>query len=239
MTNLDQIERDSGLGVYLRAAISRPSLLFSARLLRFFRGKTGVIIGGRLRWHFGALIKTARKTIGVDNCSDNFLEPYSESYVTDAGDLSFAQDESIDFVCSSHVFEHLANPLKAIAEWKRVVRNGGIIYIAVPDKRHTFDRKRDRTPLSHLIDDFDNNVDHTDQTHIAEFEEKWDPDPAQVPNKEQLLQDAECPPPACFHHHVWIVDDIREILEHMGLKVIYGPVLHHSTIHVVGQKIAK
>ena len=238
MTTTEQIDRDSGLSAYLRTALSRPALLFSAHLLRFFRNKTGVVIGGRLRWHFGPLLKTAGKIIGVDNSSDNLLRAYDESYITDAGDLSFAQDQSMDFVCSSHVFEHLANPLKAIAEWQRVVKNGGIIYIAVPDKRYTFDRKRGRTPLSHLIDDFNNNVDQTDRTHIDEFKEKWDPELADIPDKEHV-QEMASPPPICFHHHVWIVDDIREILEHMNLKVIYGPVLHHSTIHVVAQKVAE
>jgi SAM-dependent methyltransferase len=239
MTTTEQIERDSGLSAYLRTALSRPALLLSANLLRFFRNKTGVVIGGRLRWHFGPLLKTARKTIGVDNCSDNFTESYSETHITDATDLSFAQDRSMDFVCSSHVFEHLANPLKAIAEWKRVVKNGGIIYIAVPDKRYTFDRKRDRTPLSHLIDDFNKNVGPDDQTHLAEFNEKWDPDPSHIPNKEELLQDVESPPRPYFHHHVWIVEDIQEILEHVGLKPVFGPVLHHGTIHAVGQKITE
>lgn len=208
-------------------------------LLRFFRDKTGIVIGGRLRWHFGQLAKTAEKITGVDNCSDNLLESYSESHVADASDLFFAEDECMDFVCSSHVMEHLANPLKAIAEWKRVTRENGIIYIAVPDNRYTFDRKRDRTPLSHLIDDFNNNVDQTDETHIAEFKEKWDPDPTEFPNREQLVQDIPYPRPMYFHHHIWIADDIREILDHMGLKAIFGPIVHHGTIHVVGQKTAE
>jgi len=72
----------------------------------------------------------------------------------DAEDLSVIESGSQDFVILSHVLEHLPNPLKALKEIHRVLRNGGIFYLSVPDKRFSFDNLREVTPLLHIVDDF-------------------------------------------------------------------------------------
>lgn len=221
--------------IYLYLLLRKPSLISSLRLLRFFNNKCGVVIGGHLRWHFKALAKTAQKIIDVDNCPANIAN-HNVDYVTDAANLFFAADATLDFVCSSHVLEHLANPLKAIAEWKRVIKEGGIIYAGVPDKRHTFDHKRHRTPLSHLIDDFEKDVNQNDKTHVSEYLEKWDKKGIYGEIKEQCLEDVRNNIESRVHHHVWIIDDVKEVFEYMGLRIIYGPVLRHGTIHIIGRK---
>ncbi len=222
--------------IYLYSLLRKPSLIFSLPLLRFFNGKCGVVIGGRLRWHFKALRKTAQKIINVDNCPSNLKKPSDVDYVTDAANLFFAKDGTLDFVCSSHVLEHLANPLRAISEWKRVIKEGGIIYAGIPDKRYMFDHKRDRTPLNHLINDFENDVDQTDETHILECIEKWDKKGDSGNIKEKTQEYIKGNLKSHIHHHVWIIDDVKEIFEYMGLSIFYGPVLHHGTIHIIGQK---
>ena len=221
---------------FLYSVLRKPSSLSTAHLLRFFSNKSGVVIGGRLRWNFRSLADAARETITVDNYDPESEGSSDVHHVTDADNLFFAEDESLDFVCSSHVTEHIANPLKAIAEWKRVIKKGGVIYVGVPDKRHTFDHKRSRTPLSHLIDDYEKGVDQTDKTHVAEFIEKWDNKKSDCNVRQQALEPARDCPESWVHHHVWIVDDLQEIFEHMGLRIVYGPVLHHDTIHIIGQK---
>lgn len=181
--------------------------------------------------------RVAQKIINVDNCEPNLDKPAdAESYVTDATNLFFAADETLDFVCSSHLLEHLANPLKAIVEWKRAIKEGGIIYVGLPDKRYTFDHKRDRTPLSHLIDDFEKDVDQADKNHIAEFIEKFDENKPYCNNREQFQEDVMNNPEYAVHHHVWILDDVKDIFEHMGLAIPYGPIVRHGTIHIIAQK---
>ena len=221
---------------YLRSALRKPSLIFSMYMLRFFENKSGVIIGGRLRWHFKDLGRTAQKIINVDNRPADIAN-HDVDYVTDAANLSFTMDETMDFICSSHLLEHLANPLKAIVEWKRVIKEGGIIYVGVPDKRHTFDHKRDRTPLSHLIDDFEKGIDQTDTTHIAEFIENLNENEPCEGNSEQSPGHVINNPESGVHHHVWIADDVKEIFEHMGLAIPYEPILRHGTIHIIAQKL--
>lgn len=66
-------------------------------------------------------------------------------------------NESQDFIVSSHVIEHFPNPIKALIEWDRLVKPGGIIFMIIPHKERTFDKGKKCTPLTHLIKDFENN----------------------------------------------------------------------------------
>jgi SAM-dependent methyltransferase len=71
----------------------------------------------------------------------------------DGQTLEGMTDASLDFVIAAHVIEHLENPLGALRHWLRVLRPGGKAIVVVPDMRHTFDRSRPETPLSHVISD--------------------------------------------------------------------------------------
>lgn len=71
------------------------------------------------------------------------------------GDELPVPDESQGFVVSSHVLEHFTNPVKALLEWNRVVRPGGTIFMIVPHKDRTFEASLPRTPLEHMIRDYE------------------------------------------------------------------------------------
>ena len=77
--------------------------------------------------------------------------------VADGADMPCA-DASQDFVVSSHVLEHFPNPIKALAEWDRVVKPGGIIFMIVPHRDNSTDCDHARTPLQHLVDDYNNGT---------------------------------------------------------------------------------
>ena len=42
-------------------------------------------------------------------------------------------DESLDFIFSSHVFEHLANPIGYLESWRRKLKNDGRVVAIIPD----------------------------------------------------------------------------------------------------------
>jgi ubiquinone/menaquinone biosynthesis C-methylase UbiE len=68
-----------------------------------------------------------------------------------SGDNLPLQDESVDYVISSHVIEHFFDPIKAINEWLRVTKKGGYIFIIAPHKDRTFDKDREITKLEEII----------------------------------------------------------------------------------------
>jgi|SRR6266850_781086 len=89
------------------------------------------------------------------------------SHITDASALPLG-DETCDFVISSHVLEHFANPLRALREWHRVLRLGGLLFTLLPHGARTFDHRRPVTPWHHLLADFERQMPETDPTHIAD-----------------------------------------------------------------------
>lgn len=89
------------------------------------------------------------------------------SHVCDASALPTG-DKSCDFVLSSHVLEHLANPLRALHEWHRVLRSGGHLFMLLPHGARTFDHRRRVTEWSHLMADFERQMPEADRTHIDE-----------------------------------------------------------------------
>jgi len=61
-------------------------------------------------------------------------------------------DESYDYVISSHVIEHIFDPIAAIKEWLRVIKPGGYVFTIAPLKEFVPYEDRPITLLSELID---------------------------------------------------------------------------------------
>ena len=95
-------------------------------------------------------------------------QPVHADYWADALALPI-RDHALDYVANANVFEHLANPVRALWEWARVTRHGGVLYLVVPDRRHTFDRRRALTPPEHLMQDFARGTTDSDGTHITDY----------------------------------------------------------------------
>jgi SAM-dependent methyltransferase len=55
-------------------------------------------------------------------------------YVVGNADNIPASPESLDFVFSSHVIEHLANPLGHLAYWGSLLKPGGVVAAVIPDR---------------------------------------------------------------------------------------------------------
>lgn len=84
-----------------------------------------------------ALIEKYRQ-LGVDTAS---IEPVDIVWCD--GALHEAVPESLlgqfDFCLASHVIEHIPNPIAFFQSMARVLKPGGVLSLAVPDKRYTFD----------------------------------------------------------------------------------------------------
>ena len=89
--------------------------------------------------------------------------------VADGELLSSINDMSQDFVIANHLLEHCIDPIGALKTWLRVLKFGGIAYMAVPDKRFTFDYKRAATTWNHFLDDSRNTDEHSHKAHYIDW----------------------------------------------------------------------
>jgi SAM-dependent methyltransferase len=65
-----------------------------------------------------------------------------------------AGNTQFDYVIASHVIEHVPNMIGWLREIATVLRDGGVLSLAIPDKRYTFDFKRELTVLGTLVEYF-------------------------------------------------------------------------------------
>jgi SAM-dependent methyltransferase len=68
--------------------------------------------------------------------------------VANGDELPF-DDDSYDFVFSSHVIEHFPDPIKALYEWVRVASR--YVVAVVPHRDRTFDSDRALTTVDELL----------------------------------------------------------------------------------------
>ncbi|MDH4232288.1 MAG: methyltransferase domain-containing protein [Nitrospirota bacterium] len=93
-----------------------------------------------LRKHAGRglhLGSGSTKLEGMINC--DLFNPEADLRA-DAKDLSMFEDGSVDYIESHHMIEHLsfADTDTALAEWRRVLRPGGVLVISCPDISRVF-----------------------------------------------------------------------------------------------------
>lgn len=70
--------------------------------------------------------------------------------VVAAGDDLPFEDDSQDFVFSSHVIEHIPDPIGALLEWQRVARR--YVVVVAPHRDRTFDAGRPLSTVEELLE---------------------------------------------------------------------------------------
>lgn len=203
------------------------------------KGKSGLEIGGPTRmFEKGGLFPIYPVVKSIDVCNlDGALE--GVTMVCDATDLGRIASGTYDFVIASHTIEHIANPLKALSEWLRLLNEGGILFLVVPHKAGTFDHKRSVTSLSHLIEDFKNNVKEDDQAHVFEALELADPKLTLPPsNYESLRKKAlNSYEGRHMHLHVYNAKLLIEVLDYLNTQILFVDVVLPFHIFIMAQKV--
>jgi SAM-dependent methyltransferase len=129
-------------------------------------------------------------------------------------------DATFDFLLSEHTLEHIGNVLRALKEWIRVLKPDGHLILFLPHKERTNDRLRERTPLAHLIEDFNRQVPDDDTTHVDEWIENVTRTGG-IPEHYRHIPKEDLAKTGSIHHHVWIAADMKEVFEYLGLRVVY------------------
>ncbi len=243
LKNAVAVFKEKGLGYAVNLAISK----ITARkidsynsITGFFKNKYGLEIGGPSGiFKKRGFIPLYNIVSGVDGCNfstktiwEGSIEAgetyfYQENkkgyqYISEASDLQQIPASKYDFVISSHCLEHVANPLKAVSEWLRVLKNDGIILIVLPNKEYTFDHQRPVTTIAHLLADYSANIGEDDLTHLEEILKLHDLKKDKLAGsfeqfRERGLKNFE---KRSLHHHVYNIALLKEIFSFFKLEVL-------------------
>lgn len=142
--------------------------------------------------------------------------------VREATALDGIPDGSYDLLLASHTIEHVANPLRALEEWRRVVGPEGHLVLVVPHLENTFDHRRAVTTLEHLEDDLSRATTEDDETHVREFVELCDLDRVPEPlSREELERRGKAQlATRTVHHHVFDTDLVARLLDRAGCRLL-------------------
>ena len=137
----------------------------------------------------------------------------TEADVLDDGELlTTIEPASQDFIVANHFLEHCENPIGTIENHLSKLRPGGVLFYAVPDKRFTFDFRRDVTPLEHMIADYEHGPEASRSEHFDEWvrlvEYKLDETPQQTLARARDLERAG----HSIHMHVWTQAEFLQLI---------------------------
>jgi SAM-dependent methyltransferase len=143
-------------------------------------------------------------------------------FISEGSNLSKIKDNSYDFLLSSNNLEHIANPIRAVLEWKRIINWNGVLLLILPNKDANFDHARPYTTMDHLIDDFNKQTGEDDLTHLEEIirlhDLRRDPQAKSFRNFEIRCHNNF--KNRCMHHHVFNQNLMKQLLQYCDLKVM-------------------
>jgi SAM-dependent methyltransferase len=208
---IEQVAGKSGLEV------GGPSSLFRAELPLYevVAELDGVNFAGETMWE--GRLKTGRNFRFIENRS-------GEQFIAEATELAPIADGQYEILLSSNCLEHVANPLKALREWGRVLKPGGVMVLAVPRKENNFDHRRPVTTLEHLLQDEEQQVTEHDVTHLDEIlalhDLALDPDAGSADDfRTRSLQNFSN---RGLHHHVFDLELAKGAVTAAGFDVLYS-----------------
>ena len=221
----------------LRERMKRPVRHFNM-YIPHVKDKAGLEIGGPSETFRARDILPIYQFVGsLDNCDFSSSTVWGEhaqrfhflaekapgrSIFCDGSNLNPVASGTYDFVLSSHNLEHFANPVRALYEWKRVLRPGGAIILILPYYKSTFDHRRTPTPAAAMLDDFQRNIGEDDLSHLPEILEKHDLalDPGAGSLENFHKRSLDNVNNRCLHHHVFDQHNIRELLMSIKFEVL-------------------
>ena len=113
----------------------------------------------------------------VDKRSVEQLRDYFASgEVVDVESLETLRGRKFDFLIAHHVLEHSATTIETLIEWISLVRDGGVLFLSLPNRHETPDNLRLLTPPTHFVLDYVYGVTEDDfesREHICSFLWSW------------------------------------------------------------------
>jgi SAM-dependent methyltransferase len=129
--------------------------------------------------------------------------------IDDGETLATLPDGREDFVAACQFLEHCENPIRALVNMLRVVRNRGFVFLTLPDKRQTFDKDRPLTTIEHILEECMHGVQATARDHFREYTRLVDKTPD---HEVEARVDWHMERKTSIHYHVWDPDAFLKFL---------------------------
>ena len=135
--------------------------------------------------------------------------------------------DKFDYIIANHVMEHAPNMIQWLSDLCDMMQPGGILFLALPDKKFSFDKYRQDTALSHFVAEYLAGVEDIPREHQIECEIYYDEafvnKPMRVDDKldmSRIRQKLQAPPHVGIHSHVFesgtIVSKVLKPILKMG-----------------------
>lgn len=164
-----------------------------------------------------------RELYDGDNKYQSKRIDWSKYVVGKASDLP-VDDSSIDFIFSSHVFEHLANPLGHLDRWSKKLRSGGVVLAVIPDIDGTKDFRHTPCSLQEIIREYEIGEWEPTRRHY----ERWASTRGGWSNRvdEAMLEKRS------IHVHFYTRESIADLLRYATQSLNYsGYCIRHTPNH--------
>ncbi len=217
--------RRRGRDLLLRASDQEDLATFREDLARRYLSGDGIEIGAlhlplrvpkraRVRYVDVMTREQLVATYSID-VYDNPLWVVETDIVDDGERLQTVADSTLDFVIANHMLEHTEDPIATLEHFVRVLRPGGILFLTLPDARHTFDALRPRTTVEHLLRDHRDGPEVSREEHYREWAVVECLPPDRI-----LERVAEFSRDGTRHHfHVWELPDFLQFLAAVDLPL--------------------
>jgi predicted SAM-dependent methyltransferase len=130
--------------------------------------------------------------------------------ITDGETLEGVGESTQDFVIANHFIEHCQDPIGALLNMFRVLKPGGVLYLAIPDKRNSFDRDRPVTPLEHVIRDYKEGPEWSRRKHFEEWTRLVNKVEDDEAAEKQIALNLSID--YSIHYHVWTQAEMLELV---------------------------
>ena len=118
--------------------------------------------------------------------------------------------DKFDYIIANHVMEHAPNMIQWLSDLCDMMLPGGVLFLALPDKKFSFDKYRQDTALSHLVAEYLAGVEEIPREHQIECEIYYDEafvnrpmDVADKLDMNRIKEKLKAPPHVGIHSHVF------------------------------------
>jgi predicted SAM-dependent methyltransferase len=159
--------------------------------------------------------------------------------IDDGETLKTIKNNSLNFIIANHFLEHCQNPIGTILRMYELLKKDGIIYLALPDKRYTFDSKRPITSYAYLKK-LNSSKKYQESVKESRYIEAVKliiglRKPKEIKEKTKELMDMGY----SIHYQVWEQKDMIELFEgipkdyHVNLRIQAMARNEHEVIFIV------